>query len=103
MMLCELRAGLSQDLHQMNFAMLLARLFVERAKVNEAVEVLQKSAMYAQERSDYMAFSRSPQQKLGHHREAIAYYRLALGRHSQNGVWWMGLSISLQERGNNAF
>ncbi len=97
----ELRTGLSQDLHQVNFAMLLARLLVERAKVNEAVEVLQKSAMYAQERSDYMAFLAALQQKLGHHREAIAYYRLALGRHSQNGVWWMGLGISLQAEGNS--
>ena len=96
----ELRAGLALDSHQVNFAMVLARILVERAKLNEAVEVLQKSAAFAQDRPDYLAFIAALQQKLNHHKEAIAYYRLALERHSQNGVWWMGLGISLQADGH---
>ena len=96
----ELRLGLALDSHQVNLAMVLARLLVERAKVVEAVEVLQKSVAYAQERADYLAFLAALQQKLNHHKEAIGYYRMALARHTQNGVWWMGLGISLQAEGN---
>ncbi|MBC3882120.1 tetratricopeptide repeat protein [Undibacterium sp. LX40W] len=98
----ELRAGLANDSHQINFAMILARLLVERAKVNEAVEILQKAAPFAQDRPDYLAFLAALQQKLGRHKEAIQSYRLALNKHAQNAVWWMGMGISLQADGANA-
>jgi MSHA biogenesis protein MshN len=97
----ELRTGLANDSHQINFAMILARLLVERAKVNEAVDILQKGAPFAQDRPDYLAFMAALQQKLGHHKEAIQSYRLALSRHTQNAAWWMGYGISLQAEGAN--
>jgi MSHA biogenesis protein MshN len=97
----ELRQGLVNDPTQLNFSMILARLLVERAKLNEAVEVLQKNQTFAQDRPDYLAFLAALQQKMGHHKDAIQLYRQALKKHSQNGVWWMGLGISLQADGVN--
>lgn len=97
----ELRSGLLIDANQVNFAMILARLQVERAKVNEAIDTLQRSLGAAQDRADYLSFLAALKQKLGLHKEAIALYRQALQKHGQNGVWWMGLGISLQAEGQN--
>lgn len=97
----ELRQGLINEPGQLNFSMILARLLVERAKLTEAIEVLQKNAGLAQERPDYLAFLAALQQKTGHHKEAILLYRQALRVHSQNGAWWMGLGISLQAETNS--
>jgi len=95
----ELKLGLVNEPGQLNFSMILARLLVERAKLNEAIEVLQKNQGLAQDRADYLAFLAALQQKTGHHKDAIQLYRQALKKHSQNGVWWMGLGISLQADG----
>lgn len=92
----ELKQGLALDPQQINFAMILARLQVERAKLSDAIETLQRGLPVAQERPDYLAFLAALYQKTGQHKDAIQLYRLALKRHTQNGVWWMGLGISLQ-------
>jgi MSHA biogenesis protein MshN len=63
--------------------------------------VLQKNQGLAQDRPDYLAFLAALQQKTGHHKEAVQLYRQALKKHSQNGVWWMGLGISLHADGMN--
>lgn len=97
----ELKQGLVVEPAQLNFSMILARLLVERAKLNDAIEVLQKNQTLAQDRPDYLAFLAALQQKIGHHKEAVLLYRQALKKHSQNGVWWMGLGISLQADGLN--
>lgn len=97
----ELKQGLLVEPSQLNFSMILARLLVERAKLNDAIEVLQKNQGLAQDRPDYLAFLAALQQKTGHHKEAVQLYRQALKKHSQNGVWWMGLGISLQADGMN--
>lgn len=97
----ELKQGLVVEPAQLNFSMILARLLVERAKLNDAIEVLQKNQTLAQDRPDYLAFLAALQQKTGHHKEAVLLYRQALKKHSQNGVWWMGLGISLQADGLN--
>mgnify|MGYP000042847737 CR=1 FL=1 len=95
----ELKQGLALDVHQINFAMILARLLVERAKVSEAVDVLQRSVAYAQDRPDYLAFMAALLQKLNRHKESVQYYKMALAKHAQNAVWWMGMGISLQADG----
>ncbi|MBR7747511.1 tetratricopeptide repeat protein [Undibacterium baiyunense] len=97
----ELKQGLLVEPSQLNFSMILARLLVERAKLNDAIEVLQKNQGLAQDRPDYLAFLAALQQKTGHHKEAVQLYRQTLKKHSQNGVWWMGLGISLQADGMN--
>lgn len=97
----ELKAALAIDPAQVNFAMMLARLQLERAKLNEAIATLHQSLPQAQDRPDYLAFLAGLYQKLGQHKEAAQWYRVALKMHPQNGVWWMGLGISLQADGQN--
>jgi MSHA biogenesis protein MshN len=91
-----LRRGLKRDSHDVTFAMMLARLQVERDAVPEALETLQKTLPHAEDHSDYRSFVAALLQRLGRHEEAVAHYRAALKISPNNGVWWMGLGISLQ-------
>lgn len=95
----ELKQGLVIEPSQLNFSMILARLLVERAKLNEAIDTLQRNQNLAQDRPDYLAFLAALQQKIGRHQDAVQLYRQALKKHPHNGVWWMGLGISLQAEG----
>lgn len=92
----KLQDGLSLDASQSGMAMILARLQVERGDVPSAIETLQRSLSYALDRADYQAFLAALYQRQGRHKEAAEYYSIALRQAPQNGVWWMGLGISLQ-------
>jgi MSHA biogenesis protein MshN len=76
--------------------MLLARLQVERGDVPLALETLQKTLPYAGEQADYQSFVAALQQRQGSHDEAIAHYLIALKLVPNNGLWLMGMGISLQ-------
>ena len=90
------REGLEQDARQTGFAMILARLQVEKGELKPAIDTLQRSRQHATERADYIAFLAALLQRAERHAEAIEQYAQALQRTPQNGVWWMGLGISLQ-------
>lgn len=91
-----LQRGLKRDPHDTSFAMLLARLQVERNAVPLALETLQKTLPYAEEQADYQAFVAALLQRQNHHDEAIAHYQVALKLAPNNGIWLMGMGISLQ-------
>lgn len=91
-----LQRGLKRDIHDTGFAMLLARLQVERGDVPLALETLQKTLPYAGEQADYQSFVAALQQRQGRHDEAIAHYQTALKLVPNNGLWLMGMGISLQ-------
>jgi MSHA biogenesis protein MshN len=88
--------GLSGDPAQVGLAMILARVQVEQGKLRPALETLDLSLPYAIDRADYHAFLAALLQRDKRHKEAIDHYVVALGKAPQNGVWWMGLGISLQ-------
>ena len=94
----KLREGLTLDPSQVGLAMILARIQVdnEKGETRPALETLQRSLPYAVERADYQAFLAALLQREGRHQEAIEHYGLAVRKTPQNGVWWMGLGISLQ-------
>ncbi len=94
----KLREGLNLDPSQAGLAMILARLQVDgdKGETRPALETLQRTLPYAVERADYQAFVAALLQREGRHKEAIEHYGLALRKTPQNGVWWMGLGISLQ-------
>jgi MSHA biogenesis protein MshN len=92
----KLRDGLSLDPAQGGMAMILARLEVERGELGPAVETLQRTLPYAVERADYQAFFAALLQRQARHKDAIEHYLIALRKTPQNGVWWMGVGISLQ-------
>lgn len=90
-----LREGLQLDAGQTGFAMILARLQVDRGETGAAIDTLQKSLPHS-ERTEHVAFLAALLQRESRHKEAVEQYRAALSKSPQNGVWWMGMGISLQ-------
>lgn len=88
--------GLALDPAQFGLAMILARVQVEQGDLKAALATLEHGLPYAAERSDYQAFLAALLQRDKRHKEAIDHYVAALAKAPQNGVWWMGLGISLQ-------
>lgn len=91
-----LQEGLKGRPEQTGFAMLLARLQVERGAVEQAAATLEKSLPYADNQADYQAFVAALLQRQGRHKEAVNHYQIALQLVPNNGVWLMGYGISLQ-------
>lgn len=90
------RDGLTLDVRRPALAMILARLQIEKGELHPAIETLQHSLPFANGNADYQAFLAALLQRDERHKEAVEHYLLALQAQPQNGVWWMGLGISLQ-------
>ncbi|CAN7383302.1 tetratricopeptide repeat protein [Pseudoduganella sp. LjRoot289] len=95
-----LQFGLGLDPKQPQMAMILARLQIEKG--GPAIETLQRTLPYAGGNGDYLAFLAGALQRAQRHREAAEQYQAALRLQPQNGVWWMGLGMSLQADKRNA-
>ncbi len=91
-----LQDGLKHDPGHSGFAMLLARLQVERNDSELALETMLKTLPYAGQQAEYHAFIAALLQRLGRHREAVMHYQNALQLAPVSGIWLMGLGISLQ-------
>jgi MSHA biogenesis protein MshN len=90
----QLRLALGVDSRQPGLAMVLARLQLEKG--GPALQTLMNTLPYAETSADYQAFLAGVLQREQRHAEAAQHYREALKLSPQNGVWWMGLGISLQ-------
>jgi MSHA biogenesis protein MshN len=95
-----LQAGLALDARQPSLAMLLARLQIERG--GSGIDTLTRTLPYAGNQADYHAFLAGALQREQRHREAAEQYQAALRAAPGNGVWWMGLGMSLQAEKRNA-
>ena len=91
-----LQAGLKNKPEHTGFAMLLARLQVERGTVEQAMATLEKTLPYADRQAGYQAFFAALLQRQNRHKEAITHYQIALQLAPDNGIWLMGYGISLQ-------
>ena len=89
-----LRSGLAADPREPAMAMLLARLEIENG--GTGIDTLTRSLPHAQGDASYRAFLAGALQRSERHAEAAEQYRAALRLMPGNGVWWMGLGISLQ-------
>ena len=100
----ELQLGLARDPRQPALAMLLARLQIEHG--GSGIETLMRTLPYAGngtvESAEYHAFLAGALQRQQRQREAVEQYQQALRAAPGNGVWWMGLGISLQADKRNA-
>jgi len=76
--------------------MVLARLEVERGEVTSAINTMVGVLPYVKSDPDFHAFLAALLQREGRHREAVDYYRAALRDNPGNGVWMMGMGISLR-------
>jgi len=96
----QLRLALGIDPRQPGLAMVLARLQLERG--GPALETLMTTLPYAANNADYQGFLAGVLQRAQRHAEAAQYYQAALKLAPLNGVWWMGLGISLQAEQHKA-
>jgi MSHA biogenesis protein MshN len=87
---------------QPRHAMVLARLEVERGELTGAINTMVGALPYVQSDPDFYAFLAALLQREGRHREAVDYYRAALRGVPGNGVWMMGLGISLRAANQSA-
>ena len=90
------REGLNVDVSQVGLAMIVARLQIDKGELEPALVTLQRSATYAGDRADYQSFLAALLQRAERHKDAVTHYLIAVRKAPQNGVWWMGLGISLQ-------
>jgi MSHA biogenesis protein MshN len=89
-----LQQGLELNPGNSGFAMLTARILVERKDINAALGVLQKHAPSAGSNAEYHAFAAALYQRVGRHSDAVEEYQIALRLSPETGAWWVGLGIS---------
>lgn len=89
-----LQEGLAITPANVGYAMLLARIQVERGDVAGALALLQKVEPAARTNAEYHAFVAALYQRMGRHAEAVEQYQGALRLAGGTGAWWAGLGIS---------
>ncbi|MFH1602588.1 MAG: tetratricopeptide repeat protein [Pseudomonadota bacterium] len=97
-----LQEGLSLNPDRSSYAILLARIQVERGDLQGAHDLLSRHTANAANNADYHAFDAALLQRLGRHKEAVTGYQAALKISPNSGVWWMGMGISLQAENRDA-
>ena len=91
-----LREGLDIAPTEPKLASLYARLLVRLGKLEFALQPLKKAAPELANDPAYHAFIAAVSQRLGEHRAAADTYQHVLEYAPENGVWWMGMAISLE-------
>lgn len=90
-----LRAGMELDSRQPGFAMMMARVQLDKGDTQAALRTLRKTLPYATGNADYHAFIAALLLQDARYTDAVEHYRAALSL-KPAGVWYMGLGISLQ-------
>ena len=91
-----LQQGLQLDPGHTVFAMMLARVQAERNELSAAIETMYGHLPIAVANAEFQASLAALLQRDKRHREANEHFLVALQLRPENGVWWMGLGISLQ-------
>lgn len=92
--------GLALSPQHAGLAMMQARLQAERGALQQAADVLQQAAIPSAAPED-RAFHAAVLQRLDRHAEAAELFAAAVRVTPGNGVWWMGLGISLAADGRS--
>lgn len=97
-----LQEGLAIEPAQLNWAMTLARLQMERGEVAAAWKTLAHSLPAADRNADYQGFAGHVLQKLGRNKDSIARYQAATQLAPADGRWWLGLGLGHEAEGRSA-
>ncbi len=82
-----------------NFAKLQARLFIDNNKVDRAVTTLLKYKPALSADPDYYALLAASYQRQKNHAAAAGVYVKLLKQKPREGIWWVGMAISLEALG----
>jgi tetratricopeptide (TPR) repeat protein len=91
-----LREGLIERPKQKQWARLLAQGLLDEGELSAAKEVLSASIPAVTDDPDYHALYAAILQRMEQHKDAAMTYRNVLKFNPENGIWWMGLAISLE-------
>jgi MSHA biogenesis protein MshN len=94
--------GLVLDPTQSSWANIAARLQFEQGDVAGAVQTLERFAVHAPHDADYQGLFAYLLQKQQRPAEAAERFRAALQVRPNEGRWWFGLGLSLEQAGNAA-
>lgn len=95
-----LAAGAMLDPAHTPFSKLHARLLAQRDDISGALQVLERHLTDAAGDPEYHALLGALYQRAADHGQAVSAYRTALRLQPGQGVWWMGLAISLEAQQN---
>lgn len=88
--------GLALEPAQSGWAMILARLQVERGELAEAADTLGRHLSHAERNADYQAFYALLLHKQKRSRDAALHYQAAVALRPAEGRWWYGLGLALE-------
>lgn len=77
----------------------LARLHAEVRDWAAALRVLERSASFAVKDAEYQGFIGTALRQLQRTAEAVAAYRRAIALQPDDGRWWVGLGLALEQNG----
>ena len=83
------------------FAKLYARVLLEQKKPQLAIRVLERGAGITDVDPDYYALLAASYQRVNEHEKSTDIYLRLVKARPQEGVWWLGLGISLEKTGKN--
>lgn len=90
-----LAEGIERAPARVQYAMPYARLLVDVDELDRAAAVLEGARANGAGGAGYHALVAAVEQRRGAHRSAAAEYTRALEIRADNGLWWLGLGISL--------
>lgn len=82
------------------FAQLYARVLLEQKKPQLAIKILENGSARLNVEPDYYALLAATYQRVNNHQKAVEIYLRLVKVRSDEGVWWLGLGISLEKSGN---
>jgi MSHA biogenesis protein MshN len=92
-----LARGQELEPESLPLARLRGHLLLRQGRPQEARRVLEAAAPAASGQADYQALLGTLYQRLDRHELAVAHYRRALELQPDQGLWWMGLGVSLEQ------
>lgn len=83
------------------FAQLYARVLLEQKNPQLALKILEQGTARINVEPDYFALLAATYQRVKNHEKAVALYLQLVKIRSNEGIWWLGLGISLEKLGKN--
>ena len=94
-----LQEGLQLLPTQAGWAMMLARMQVERADLSGAAQTLERSLPAGAVSADYQGFAGHVLYRLGQNQRAADHYLVATRLAPRDGRWWLGLGLAHDAEG----